>query len=284
MIDKIGPVIASLVALAIGAVVTVLMINASGALYDELRDHGDINGEAFTVVYLNNGQRDGNAIDRGTAFKVENVTSGTGVTAKNVDIEPLDDNAIAGTTPGPSLYTLQGTEISTVHTTATGKKPNAKAQLTLTGANWEEAMEAAQRLAGLNNVVTSLLPFVVSLSFIVTVFAKSFLRQGSLGSIKEILMGEIVVLVITLVAIYVAPSLFQFIEGLYFAVSSDAPMLSMFGQALDVLVSLMPSGIVLAIVGVNTDRSLRATTGSGLYERGKGYFGRGRRGGMSMGM
>ena len=60
-------------------------------------------------------------------------------------------------------------------------------------------------------------------------------------------------------------------------------MLNMFGQALDVLVSLMPSGIVLAIVGVNTDRTLRATTGQGLYERGKGYFGRGR-GGMSMGM
>ena len=65
MIDKIGPVIASLVALAIGAVVTVLMINASGALYDELRDHGDINGEAFTVLFTNNGQdSSGNPTDQ----------------------------------------------------------------------------------------------------------------------------------------------------------------------------------------------------------------------------
>ena len=67
MIDKIGPVIASLVALAIGAVVTVLMINASGALYDELRDHGDISGEAFTVLYTKASQdTNGNSQDRGS--------------------------------------------------------------------------------------------------------------------------------------------------------------------------------------------------------------------------
>ena len=279
MIDKIGPVIASLVALAIGAVVTVLMINASGALYDELRDHGDVSGEAFTVLFYNNGQDGaGNSIDRGQAITVTG--SGTDVQAT---ITFKADTAKGVADPGVKLYTLQGTEVTYKANAMVDISAAATGAVTMTNAKWEKAMEAAQRLSGLNNVVTSLLPFVVSLSFIVTVFAKSFLRQGSLGSIKEILMGEIVVLVITLVAIYVAPSLFQFIEGLYFAVSSGAPMLAMFGQALDVLVSLMPSGIVLAIVGINTDRSLRATTGKGLYERGKGYFGKGR-GGMSMGM
>ena len=278
MIDKIGPVIASLVALAIGAVVTVLMINASGALYDELRDHGDINGEAFTVLYGNEGQdTEGNNIERGASCNIiSGQTAGAATVTMNCPASGLVGSDGKAYTPGTGkpLYTLQGTEVPFA---------SGSGAATIVTAKYEKAMEAAQRLSGLNNVVTSLLPFVVSLSFIVTVFAKSFLRQGSLGSIKEILMGEIVVLVITLVAIYVAPSLFQFIEGLYFAVSSGAPMLAMFGQALDVLVSLMPSGIVLAIVGINTDRSLRATTGKGLYERGKGYFGKGR-GGMSMGM
>ena len=250
MIDKIGPVIASLVALAIGAVVTVLMVNASGALYDELHDHGDINGEAFTVLYTKDVNNDeGVAQDRGAPCKAAAGTSGAS-NAGGVTI-----TCPANTTPVTPMFTLQGSEVA-------GTVAGQTLVVTSGTAKWEEAMEAASRLSGLNNVVTSLLPFVVSLSFIVTVFAKSFLRQGSMGNIKDILMGEIVVLVVTLVAIYVAPSLFQFIEGLYFAVSSGAPMLQMFGSA------------------VNSDRGLRAVTGKGLYERGKGYFGKGRAMGM----
>ena len=291
MIDKIGPIIASLVSLAIGAVVTVLMVNASGALYDELHDHGDINGQAFTRLYANDGQdASGNAIARGTAYKVQQVrdkqTAASSSATTDADTYSVCAiGVVEDDLTDSKLYTLQGTEMIA----ATGGVAASAAQTRLQcigsmalpdSVQWEEAMKAAQRLSGLNNVVTSLLPFIVTLSFIVTVFAKGFLREGSMGGIKEILVKEVIILFATLAAIYLAPSLFQFIEGLYFAVSSGHPMLGLLGQGMDVFVGLMPTGIVLAIIGIATDRSLRAATGKGLYERGKGYYGRSR--GMSM--
>ena len=172
-----------------------------GSVYDELHDHGDINGQAFTRLYANDGQdASGNAIARGTAYKV---------LAPEKDKEGVCIEATQGTetlAAGGKVYTLQGTEILL----AAIKDSNcATGRLVVSGAVWETAMKAAQRLSGLNNVVTSLLPFIVTLSFIVTVFAKGFLREGNMGSIKEILVKEVVILFATLAAIYLTPSLFQ---------------------------------------------------------------------------
>lgn len=222
-----------IIAAVIGGVILIVglalyspMVKGVDALYRQFVPHCLVNGE--TTVKLN--FEDAGIVDlTGTST---GTCSASGLSATSGD----DDSATteSGTT---LLFSADATSD------------------TVSGGKWVPVSSTLETFGEINKLLLSLTPMLIVTVFLASAFGGLFQYGGGTGSLQSAIQAEVLVLVGSLVAIYVAPTIFKFITDAGGIVDDGTVSVTgTFGGITELLLGVMPIGIVIGIIGMATMR------------------------------
>ena len=196
----IGGVIAIIIAL----VTYPILQSAADTLYLEYVNHCKIGSESFTRVY----------IGEGTAKNGDADFSTTGLDVSETGTDEC--TFTAGTAPVTAkFYTEHGELVVNGLDTA-----NTFATTDWEGTDkWREPYEVLQQYSGISTLVLSILPILSVTGFLGMSAANLYkYTRGDAGSIQGIVTQTIGTLLVVIIGLYLAPTIFQFLQDA-FAVS-----------------------------------------------------------------
>ena len=183
---------------------------------------------------------------------------------------------VVGTFPGTvaaagtyTMYTESGTAVAITAKTA----DTAAADDTLpTGAKWREALNITRQFGSVSEMLISLVPLFIVLSFIGSTWGTLFLKMRSgdtgMGSLLGAIGIRVGVLVALLAAVSLAPTYLQFGNTASVATSGQYTSTIEFADLIDLIFSILPVGLTIAIMGLagldmfKTGRDVRASMAS----------------------
>ena len=196
----IGGVIAIIIAL----VTYPILQSAADTLYLEYVNHCKIGSEAFTRIYVEDAS-DSSKPDYTTAISVSQISGATGCTATGLTAEKKyysEHGELVGTTAAST----------TVFTETAGENWKAKS-------TWTEPYQVLQQYSGISTLVLSILPILSVTGFLGMSAANLYkYTRGDAGSIQGIVTQTIGTLLVVIIGLYLAPTIFQFLQDA-FAVS-----------------------------------------------------------------
>ena len=197
----IGGVIAIIIAL----VTYPILQSAADTLYLEYVPHCKIGSEAFTRVYPGLGAAFDGLPDYSTATEVTEVAA-----TETCEV------AVTGTTgTAAKLYSEHGEMVSSSQTTA-GAIVAADWKST---SKWTEPYAVLAQYGGISTLVLSILPILSVTGFLGMSAANLYkYTRGDAGSIQGIVTQTIGTLLVVIIGLYLAPTIFQFLQDA-FAVS-----------------------------------------------------------------
>ena len=192
----IGGVIAVIIAL----VTYPILQAAADTLYLEYVPHCKVGNESFTRVYP----------ESGIAGK-GNYTAPITVTETMCAAEPgaITMTSLTATAP---IYSEHGEKVGAAGSTAGAK-------LTAGSASWKMPYAVLEQYSGISTLVLSILP-ILSVTGFLGMSASNIYKytRGDAGSIQEIVTQTIGTLLVVIVGLYLAPTIFEFLQEA-FAVS-----------------------------------------------------------------
>ena len=183
---------------------------------------------------------------------------------------------VVGTFPGTvtanstyTMFTESGTPVAITALTA----DTAAANDTLpTGARWGDALNITKQFGSISEMLISLVPLFIVLSFIGSTWGTLFLKMRSgdtgLGSLMGAIGIRVGVLVALLAAVSLAPTYLEFGNKASLATSGQFSSTLEFSDLIDLLFSILPVGLTIAIMGLagldmfKTGRDVRASMAS----------------------
>ena len=133
----------------------------------------------------------------------------------------------------------------------------------IAGTTWNIPPVTLARFGAINKLVLSLLPLIVVVGFMATSFISLYNNQqgGGMG-IANAIKGEVSMLVIALIVIFVSPIALDYIGSTSEVVSDGhLTVTGQFDSIMEILFGFMPVGLVLSIVGMIGYRGYSAVQG-----------------------
>ena len=252
---------------AIGGVITVIvalvvypiMQSAADTLYLDFVEHCEIGSESFLRVYKA-GEQSGDIL----APPLGTVGDSSG--ACSVTVSPGASNATT------EVRSEHGVKVSGAVTASTSGIANLASGETIAWAGtskWVDVKEVLAQYSGISTLVLSILPILAVTGFL-GVSANNiyqYTQGGSMG-IQRVVVESIVGLIVAIVGIFLAPTIFDFLNDV-FLVSTDGRygIMSQFSTIIKLVISFVPviyiSGLlaVYAWQGTKAIQGLRAPRG-----------------------
>ena len=201
----IGGVIAIIIAL----VTYPILQSAADTLYLEYVNHCKIGSESFTRIYAPDA--DGVVNFSLGSLEVSQTTNATTCQHPAITATSFTGTLADGAT---SFYSEHGELVATL-TIAT----DAVATGVITGGVWTEPYEVLQQYSGISTLVLSILPILSVTGFLGMSAANLYkYTRGDAASIQGIVTQTIGTLLVVIIGLYLAPTIFQFLQDA-FAVS-----------------------------------------------------------------
>ena len=225
--------------LIISLVLYAPMVKAADVLYREFVPHCTV-GNTTSLNATGNGAS-------GDGFRVAIVADGTACQT-GAATGATTTNAPVGTIP---LYNESGSALGSITVTTGGEVTS----LGLTGSTWLTPSGTLSTFGSINKLLLSLLPLLLVTAFIAT--AGMSLYQYAMttsGGLQGAIKGELLALVLGLLALYVAPTVLSFLEVAASVTDGGLTVTSSFGNLIDLVLGLVPTIYVVGIIGVITWR------------------------------
>ena len=144
--------------------------------------------------------------------------------------------------------------------------------ITVTGGTWVSPARVVTRFGAINQLLASILPLMIALSFLSTGFLAGR-RMGQGMNLQDSIGKEIMLLVLAIVAIFLLPSLIDFLSAAGAVTDGSLTVTSRFGSIIDLVLGVVPLLFVIAVMGIGLKSG---------YESFKTFKNEGARGGGGM--
>ena len=214
----------------VGLVLWAPQSQATDTMYRQFVGHGNVGEQTMLVLHDESGS--------------------------NYSLTEATDKTCTFAQPTPAVTSLFDEDGNTV--SVSGDAGTAGA---VTGCEWVPVPDVLKKFATINKLMASILPLMVVIGFMSVGFLTA--RRYTGGSITQMVSGEVMGLIIVIVAIYLMPILIQFITEA--AVMNDGRLQSQtkFGTIIGLVFSLLPLTFVLGIMGVTMSSGYKAVRSFG---------------------
>ena len=259
--------IGGVIAIVIALVVYPILQSAADTYYLEYHAHCEINNEPFLRVYPA-GVETGDVLwSLGTVTESSGACSLPATPATQPAGETVPSNYPTGT--GQELRSEHGIKVGSFTSAVSSGRLTVSALALDSGGQWVTVPEVLAQYQGISTLILSILPILAVTGFLGISAANiyQYTQGGSMG-IQQVVVQSIAALIITIVGIYLAPTIMDFLNDVYLVSSgSRYGIMGQFNTIITLVLGFVPVVYNAGLLG------MFAYQGVGAYKKIKGGMG-----------
>ena len=227
--------ISGVITVIVALVVYPIMQSAADTLYLDFTEHCEVNGESFVRIY-----DPGEAAGEISGSPLGTVVNSSGVCSVDV--------AIGDQTASAEVRSEHGVKVG--HFKATAAATSSVDWAGTSG--WSTVKDVLAQYTGISTLILSILPILAVTGFLGVSASNiySYTRGGSMG-IQSVVVQSIAGLIVAIVGLYLAPTIFDFLNDVYI-VSTDARygIMTQFNTVIKLVLGFVPVIYVSGLLAV----------------------------------